>query len=68
VEEGGSLSPHLAVVGPDYSPASFEGLDAYHLGACAPRIDELVMDLNYCMGPCGTVNREWRSCNGDLEK
>jgi hypothetical protein len=55
--EGGPLSPHLAVVG-TYSPASFEGLvvlGVCHFEAWARRVDEIVMDLNYRMGPCGTV-------------
>jgi hypothetical protein len=68
VEEVSPLSPHLAVVGTFYSPVLFGELGVCHFGAWAFRIDELVMDLNYRMGPCGTVSRELRSCNGDLPK
>jgi hypothetical protein len=56
--EEGPLSPHLAVVETCYNPESLEGLDilgVYHFEAWARRIDEIVMDLNYGMGPCGTV-------------
>jgi len=56
--EEGPLSPHLAVVELYDNPASFEGLEIVgecHFGAWGRRIEELVMDLSYRMGPCGTV-------------
>ena len=68
MEEEGPLSPHLAVVGTFYSLASFEGLGVCHFGPWARRIDELVVDINYRMGPCGTVSRELRGCDGGLQK
>ena len=52
------MSPHLAVVELYGNPESFEGLEIVgecHFGAWARRIEELVMDLSYRMGPCGTV-------------
>jgi hypothetical protein len=67
VEEEGPLSPRLAVVGTFGIPVSLEGLGVCHFWAWSCRIDELVMDLNYRMGPCGKVSRELRSCNGDLQ-
>lgn len=67
VEEEGPLYPHLAVVGTFCIPVSLAGLGVCHFGAWSCRIGELVMDLNYRMGPCGTVSRELRSCNGDLQ-
>jgi hypothetical protein len=68
--EEGRLSPHLAVVELYGNPGSFEGLGMVgecHFGAWARRIEELVIDLSYRMGPCGTVE-ELRSCDGDLQE
>ena len=56
--EESPLSPHLAAVGLYDNPVSFEGFEILgecHFGAWAGRIEELVMNLSYCMGPCGTV-------------